>query len=55
MCFTHELNLLENKLHFDVHRIAVLPNWTNEAVVGAEQLGCELGDCCRKVILFMAH
>ena len=52
---THELNFLENKLHFDVHSIAVLPNWTNEGVVGAEQFASELLDSCRNVVLFRAH
>lgn len=55
MCCTHELNLLENKLHFDVHRIVVLANWTNVRVVGAEQFVCEFADCCRIVMLFRAH
>jgi hypothetical protein len=55
VCCTHELNLLENKLHFDVHRFVVLLNWTNGAVVVAEQMSCELVDCCRIVSLFRAH
>jgi len=55
MCCTHELNLLEKKQHYDVHRIVVLANWTNVRVVGAEQFACEFADFCRIVTLFRAH
>ena len=55
MCCTHELNLLEDKLHYDVHRFVVLSNWTNVRVVGAEQFSFEVADRCRVVIRFRTH